>query len=101
MTSPPERSALRLATGSAPSLRSTPKRTCPGISAGNNLVVIAARDEAELLELMRSAEGLDVICSHFVEPDFDNQTTAIALYGPDAQRLTSSLPLALRQPRAA
>lgn len=50
---------------------------------------------------MRSAEGLDVICSHFAEPDFDDQTTAVALFGPDAQKLTSSIPLALRPPRAA
>ena len=91
----------RPATGSAPSPSSTQRPTCPGISAGNNLVVIAAASESELLELLRAAGGLDVVCSSFTEPDFDDQTTAVALYGPDAQKLTSSLPLALRQPRAA
>lgn len=45
---------------------------------------------------MEAAQGMDIISSHFTEPDFDDQLTAVALFGPQAHWLTSRLPLALR-----
>jgi hypothetical protein len=58
-------------------------------------VVLAARDESALYDLLQRARSLDLSCSCFTEPDFDDQLTAIALMG-DAKALTSSLPLALK-----
>lgn len=90
-------SARRPATGSAHSLPSTPRHTCPGISAGNNLVVLSCRNEAELLQLQARARELDAPTSVFQEPDFDMEHTALAVAGTTSvQRMLSQLPLALR-----
>lgn len=64
----------------------------------NNLVVLAVPDEVALSALSASAAELDHV--EFREPDFGGELTAIAL-GAGAERLVSSLPLALRAPRAA
>ena len=61
---------------------------------GNNLICLAAKDEAELkaqLELGAAATA------HFHEPDLGNQLTAIALTGEVRRRL-SSFPKALNEP---
>jgi hypothetical protein len=63
----------------------------------NNLVILAARDEAHLLELARESPGPLAI---FREPDLGNTVTAVAFHGDMARRL-SSLPLALRSRHAA
>lgn len=63
--------------------------------ASNNLVVLEAQDEGALLGLAAKAKSLGVPASEFREPDFADAVTAIAL-GGDAQRLVSSLPLALK-----
>jgi peptidyl-tRNA hydrolase len=63
----------------------------------NNLVILAAKDEAHLLELARVAQAPFAI---FREPDFENTVTAVAFHG-DAARQLSSLPLALRSRHAA
>jgi len=60
----------------------------------DNLVVLAARDEAELLEVTRrasaSVDGARV--EVFREPDLDGEATAAAV-DPRAWRALSSLPL--------
>lgn len=65
----------------------------------NNLVVLAVATEAALLALLDLAPAPAVA---FREPDLAYQLTAIAIGPSDAAaRLLSSLPLALRAPRAA
>jgi len=63
----------------------------------NNLVVLAALNEAMLQELART---IPAPCTLVHEPDLDNALTAVA-FGPTAARFLSSLPLALRLPKAA
>ena len=62
-----------------------------------NVAILQVPGEEELRALYDRADALGVACSSFQEPDLDNAMTAIALGGDGAQRLTSSLPLALRQ----
>lgn len=66
-----------------------------------NLVVLQVRNEIELRALMdrAGAEEIARYCG-FHEPDFGGELTACAFEGSVA-RLVSSLPLALRVPRAA
>jgi hypothetical protein len=52
------------------------------------------------MRLLVRAHGLGVPSASFREPDFGGALTAIAL-GAGAQKLVSSLRLALREPRAA
>lgn len=69
--------------------------------ASNNLVELAVPDRAALEELCdRAACAPGVATCRFHEPDFDGSLTAVALHGPGAHRLVSSLPLALRPPRS-
>jgi peptidyl-tRNA hydrolase len=65
-----------------------------------NLVVLSVPNENALGELLRAALTLGLRSSAFHEPDFGNELTAVAFEGSVA-RLVSSLPLALRAPRAA
>lgn len=66
----------------------------------NNLVVLAAKNEAELDALrMRLSEVVERRI-HVHEPDLGWQLTAIAFEGnPIASRMVASLPLALRNPQ--
>jgi len=69
---------------------------------GQNLVALQVPGQAELdalLERVLMSEEIERV-SAFREPDLAHQLTAIA-FGDEAQRLVSSLPLALRAPRAA
>ena len=63
----------------------------------NNLVCLSVADEAELLELVRTAAAREVRCATFREPDFDGALTAVA-FESAAKRFLSRLPLALRRP---
>lgn len=64
----------------------------------NYLIVLAAPDEAALASLAARAFESGIRFSIFREPDLDNEITGIVLEaGPVAQRLCSSLPLALRE----
>lgn len=66
----------------------------------NNLVWLEAPSEGALRALAARALRDGIPVSVFQEPDFDNAVTAIAL-GSGAARMVSSLPLALRPPKAA
>lgn len=68
--------------------------TYPKLQVGENLIVLRARDEGELLRLWCDSGACEGVT--FKEPDLGNQYTAIALES-SAQKLLSSLPLALRQ----
>jgi hypothetical protein len=67
----------------------------------NNLVIVSVADEAALQRLLERAACRMVGRASFREPDFGDAMTAIALYGAEAGKLVSSLPLALRQLKAA
>jgi peptidyl-tRNA hydrolase len=61
----------------------------------NNLVVLEAPDEQSLYALHLRARTQGIPHAVFREPDFDNAITALAL-SPEARKLVSNLPLALR-----
>lgn len=62
------------------------------------LAVLSTQDENSLKKLISKAKDKGIKVSIFREPDIDNQITAIALEPSDAtRRLTSSLPLALKE----
>ncbi len=65
-----------------------------------NLVVLSVPNENALGELVRAAMQQGIRVSAFHEPDFGNALTGAAFEGSVA-KLVSSLPLALRRPRAA
>lgn len=66
----------------------------------NNIVLLEAKDEAALHAIGARAGAAGIAWTMFREPDFDNATTAIAI-APEGWRIVSSLPLALREKRAA
>lgn len=68
--------------------------------ASNNVVLLEAQDEAALARLVARAREGGVPHCMFTEPDLDDALTAVAL-GPTGSRLVSSLPLTLREKRAA
>jgi peptidyl-tRNA hydrolase len=68
--------------------------------SSNNVVLLEAKDEAALAQLAARAAAAGVPLCMFSEPDLDNALTAVAL-GPTGYRLVSSLPLTLREKRAA
>jgi len=64
----------------------------------NTIVLLEAPDGEALSDLASRARAKGVTVTEFSEPDFlDVGLTALAL-GPDARKLVSSLPLALRDP---
>lgn len=64
----------------------------------NFIVILSVEDENALRALLKQAQQLEIKASSFLEPDFDNQLTAIALEPSlDTYRITSSLPLALKE----
>lgn len=65
----------------------------------NNVVVLAARDEAHLEELTTRAIHADARVETFREPDLGNQRTAVA-FDEQSRPILSSLPKALRLPKA-
>lgn len=66
------------------------------------LVVLAAEDEAELVEYINRATRRGLIISVYREPDLDDAITGIAIQPhPETKRMCSSLPLALKEPAMA
>lgn len=67
----------------------------------NYVALLAAKDEGELQKLIDKANQKGIRYVAFYEPDMDNQLTAICFEPTDAaRRLTSSIPLALKEKRA-
>jgi hypothetical protein len=65
-----------------------------------NLVILAAQNESDLLALLDKAEAMRIRVVSFREPDIGNEMTAIALEPcEETYKITSSLPLALRDLR--
>lgn len=62
------------------------------------LAFLSVQDENSLKNLIKKAKENDIKISVFREPDINNSITAIALEPSDkSRRLTSSLPLALKE----
>lgn len=70
----------------------------PELDVGENLVVLHAKDAAALGTLVETARKEDLPVVPFHEPDLDGAITAAAFTGA-AQKLLSTLPLALRPAR--
>jgi peptidyl-tRNA hydrolase len=61
------------------------------------LVFLSVENESQLNDYLLKAKNRNIKCSVFLEPDIGNQLTAIALEpGEESKRLTSNLPLALK-----
>jgi len=78
-----------------------PEEVGPWNRVDQNLVVLQAPNEGALWELLGDAMRAHVSVTGFCEPDLDDSLTAVAMIGENAGKLVSSLPLALRAPRAA
>ena len=62
------------------------------------LVFLSVENEEQLKELYCKAKDLGIRTSEFLEPDIENQLTAVALEPCQISRkITSNLPLALKQ----
>lgn len=60
-----------------------------------NIVILQVPCLSDLAALANEADSQEIPCSRFLEPDMEDQMTAIAL-ARDGERLVSTLPLALR-----
>jgi len=78
-----------------------PEQDREWFTSSNNIVVLNPGGERDLLRLLHQAEARGLKTALFREPDLGDQATAAAIYGPDAYRLLSSLPKALRPAKAA
>lgn len=67
------------------------------IEHSNYLVVVNTPDEVSLCKLAAQADEAGILSYSFTEPDMGDQLTAVAFQpGPEARRICSRLPLALR-----
>jgi hypothetical protein len=61
------------------------------------ICILSVENEIELKDLLERARWLAIPCADFMEPDFDNSLTAIALAPcPESKKLCSNLKLALK-----
>jgi peptidyl-tRNA hydrolase len=75
-----------------------PELTSEWSNVSNYLVVLSVPDEDALLDLLDQVCDLGLIYEAFVEPDLNNEHTAVAIYPSEAtSRLLANLPLALRE----
>ena len=62
------------------------------------VVCLSAKDENHLKDIIAKLNSKGICYSIFREPDIDNQITSIAIeHHTDLKRITSSLPLALKE----
>lgn len=70
------------------------------LERSNFLVVVAAENEDELIELLEKAGKADICRCPVREPDLDGALTCVVLEpGDTAKRLCASMPLALKEPQ--
>lgn len=66
------------------------------------LVFLCVENEASLQQFLQKIKNTSLKYSTFTEPDIDNQLTAIAIEPCDLSRkITSNLPLALKEKKVA
>jgi hypothetical protein len=74
-----------------------PHLTNDWISNSEYICILEIDNEPELVKLWEKSKQENIPSSCFVEPDYDNSLTAIALApGPESKKLCSDLKLALR-----
>jgi len=73
-----------------------PEQSAQWRESSNNLVCLEIANEPLLLAMAQRAGEHGIPHTLFREPDLGDEATALALMSPQARRLTSSLPLALR-----
>jgi peptidyl-tRNA hydrolase len=74
-----------------------PHLTNEWIRDSNYICILEIDNEQELVTLYERALREDIPNSRFIEPDFDNALTALALGpGPQTKKLCSKLKLALK-----
>jgi hypothetical protein len=74
-----------------------PQLTGEWFRDSNYICILEIDNEQQLLKLYERAIEQNISISRFIEPDFDNSLTAIALEpGTMSKKLCSNLPLALR-----
>lgn len=74
-----------------------PHLTGAWIRDSNYICILEIDNEPELVKLWERAVKEDIATSRFIEPDFDNALTAIALApGIKSKKLCSNLKLALK-----
>jgi len=62
------------------------------------LTLLAVKDENHLLYLIKQLSEAKIPISIFIEPDINNQVTAIAIAPcAEAKKICSSIPLALKE----
>jgi peptidyl-tRNA hydrolase len=62
------------------------------------LIFLSVKNEQELQRLLQKIQIRNLKYSIFIEPDIDNQLTAIAVEpGEKTEKLTSNLPLTLKE----
>ncbi len=67
------------------------------LKESNYICILEIDNEPELVKLWEQAIALDIPASRFIEPDFDDSLTAIALApGPKSKKLCSQLRLAMK-----
>lgn len=67
------------------------------LEKSNYIVILAAKDEQDLLRILEKSRMSNLKSSVFVEPDLNGQVTAIAIEPSEmTQKICSNLPLALR-----
>jgi hypothetical protein len=74
-----------------------PQSTNEWMRDSNYICILEIDNEAELVKLAERAEASNILISRFVEPDYDNSLTAIAMEpGSESKRMCSHLRLALK-----
>ena len=67
------------------------------VEKSNYIVILSTENEIQLQEIKQKLINREITFSEFIEPDYGNQLTAIAIspyYSDQISRLLSSLPLA-------
>lgn len=72
-----------------------PEMAARWYETSNNLVLLECSGQSDLMRLCDRANRARVVFAGFTEPDLDDELTAVA-FEPEASRMLSSLPLALR-----
>lgn len=72
------------------------------VEKSNYIVILSTENESQLKEIKQKINDRGITFSEFVEPDYGNQLTSIAIspeYSDEIKRLFSSLPLAGKEYR--
>lgn len=64
-------------------------------SNSNTIVILAVKNEEELINIANKAKSQNMSCALFKEPDLQDQVT-VATFGPECKKILSSIPLAFK-----